>query len=42
MAEHGYFVREMNSGIAEYEAAGGPLHSAIVHAGETRCTCSKT
>lgn len=41
-AEHGYFVKEMNCGIAEYEEARGPLHSAIVHPGEMKCSCSKT
>jgi len=41
LAGLGFFVKELNCGIAEWEAAGLPLHGQIVHAGEIACSCSK-
>ncbi len=41
MAEHGFFVREMNSGWAEWVAAGLPTHSdEHLPVGAIRCSCS--
>jgi hypothetical protein len=41
LAEQGFFVKEMNTGWAEWEAAGLPVHGGVaLEPGAVRCTCS--
>jgi len=40
LAGKGFFAKELNCGIAEWKAAGFPLHAARVRAPEIRCECS--
>jgi hypothetical protein len=41
LAEHGFFVREMNSGWGEWVADGLPQHEHLdLGAGVVRCSCS--
>ncbi len=41
MAERGFFVREMNTGWAEWSGAGLPAHAdAHLPGGAVRCSCS--
>jgi hypothetical protein len=40
LAGKGFFVKELNCGIAEWKADGLPLHAARLRAPEVRCECS--
>jgi hypothetical protein len=40
LAERGFFCREMNVGIAEWQEQELPTHAGRVAAGELRCSCS--
>jgi len=41
LAEHGFFVKELNTGWAEWEQGGLPVHAdAGIEVGAVRCTCS--
>jgi len=41
LAEHGFFVKELNTGWAEWQAEGLPTHGEPeLAAGVIRCTCS--
>jgi hypothetical protein len=41
LAEQGFFVRELNTGWAEWQAESLPTHDARdLAAGTVRCTCS--
>jgi hypothetical protein len=41
LAEHGLFAKELNTGWAEWEHGGLPVHAgADVAAGAIRCACS--
>jgi hypothetical protein len=41
LAEHGFFVKELNTGWAEWRAEGLPTHGEPeLGAGVIRCTCS--
>jgi hypothetical protein len=40
LAEHGFFVQELNIGWDEWQAGGWPTHRARVNPGEIRCSCS--
>jgi rhodanese-related sulfurtransferase len=41
LAEHGFFVKEMNVGWAEWQADNSPMHSERVAKGALRCSCSR-
>jgi 3-mercaptopyruvate sulfurtransferase SseA len=41
LAEQGFYVKELNTGWAEWQEAGLPTHDHREHpAGELRCSCS--